>query len=148
MTTSISAKLSVLMLGLIFSLILFFPATALAANKPCKGDSGFLGLPTWYKYIIESEDPCVLKGQLDGTNQTQNLTQNIPKVLLAVFEIIMRIAGMVAVAMVIYGGTQYIISQGEPDKIKGARTTIINAIVGMVIAMMAVTIVNVIGRNL
>jgi hypothetical protein len=140
---------------IILSLVVFgsigitaLPATTLAAPasstvpSKCVESVTFLKFPTWYKYIIDpasSGTKCELK--FDPTT-------DIPKVLLAVFEIILRIGGMLAVGMVIYGGILYIISQGEPDKTKGARTTILNAIIGLVITMSAVAIVNVIGKNI
>ena len=52
---------------------------------------------------------------------------------------------MVAVAFVIYGGFKYVTSQGEPEAYKSAQQTIINALIGIALAVLAVTIVNVIG---
>lgn len=132
--------LSLVVLGSVGAVAL--PATAHAAPAgKCVESVTFLKFPTWYKYIIDPATPatkCELK--FDPTT-------DMPKVLLAVFEIILRVGGMLAVGMVIYGGILYVISQGEPDKTKGARGTIINAIIGLVITMSAVAIVNLIGKN-
>lgn len=125
---------------------LIHPSTVLAAApaKAC-GPSvlGFLQFPTWYKYIIDNSKTtaaeCVL--QFDPIT-------GIPRVLLAVFEILLRVGGLIAVVMIIYGGVLYMLSQGEPERTKGARTTIINALVGLAISLSAVAIVNLIGRNL
>lgn len=126
-------------LSILMTLFGLLPQKTLAAVACQQSVGGFLDFPTWYKYIIVSPGPpCQLE---------QDILANIPKVLLAVFEILLRVGGMLAVAMVIYGGIQYMISQGEPDKTKGARTTIINAIIGLVISMSAVAIVNLIGKN-
>lgn len=123
--------------------ILAFPVGVMAAKAAaCKTEvGGFLGLPTWYKYLSPtfSGDECQLNF---------NVATDLPKVLLAIFEIILRIGGLVAVGMIIYGGIQYMLSQGEPDKAKGARSTILNAIIGLVLTMSAVAIVNLIGKNL
>lgn len=108
-------------------------AVAPVPAKSCTGT--FLGLPAWYEYL-EVNASCEVSFEVE---------KDIPKVLLAVFEIILRLGGVAAVVMVITGGVQYMISQGEPDKIKGARVTIINSIVGLVIAIMAVVIVNFVG---
>ena len=43
--------------------------------------------------------------------------------------------------MVIYGGIEFIMSQGEPDKANKARGTVINALIGLVIAVAAATLV-------
>jgi hypothetical protein len=117
------------------------PPTTSSSKKCNTKNSSFFGLPTWYKYIVDTEattkDDCVLKF---------DVTKDVPKVLLAVFEIILRVGGLVSVGFVIWGGIQYIISQGEPEKTKSARTTIINALVGLVITVSAVVIVNLIGN--
>lgn len=55
----------------------------------------------------------------------------------AVFGII----GAVAVLYIILGGISYIYSSGEPQKTKQAKETIIYAIIGLVIAITAETII-------
>jgi hypothetical protein len=98
-------------------------------------------IPTWYKYLDH---------ETVGGRCTPKFTfpDDISKILLAGFEIVLFIGGLVAVAFVIYGGIQYILSQGEPERAKNARTTIINAIVGLIITMLATAITNFIGRNI
>ncbi|HTE57396.1 MAG TPA: pilin [Verrucomicrobiae bacterium] len=73
---------------------------------------------------------------------------DVGKVLLAIFEIVLYVGGIVAVVFVVYGGFLYLTSSGEPEKAKNARTTIINALIGLAITMLATAIVNLIGRNL
>jgi len=73
---------------------------------------------------------------------------DITLILMGVLEMALRIAGLVAVAFVIYGGISYITSQGQPDKTKNAQETIINALVGLVIAMISVAVVSFIGNRL
>jgi hypothetical protein len=117
-------------------------ASAAANTSNCNENAGgFLGFPTWYKY---------LNPRVDGTECKIdfNIPQDVGKVAVALFEIVLRVAGLVAIGFVIYGGFQYIISQGEPDKIKGARTTIMNALIGLVIAISATAITNVIARGI
>lgn len=50
--------------------------------------------------------------------------------------------GYLAVAMVIYGGYLYIMSQGDPGKAAKGQHTLTSAIIGVVIAMGASVIVN------
>lgn len=121
------------------------PVVARAATaENCSGSSGsFLGFPTWYKYL----QPSFNDTTKDCSVQF-DIKQDIPKVLLAVFEIILRVAGLVAVGYVVYGGFMYLISQGEPDRVKGAKTTIINAVIGLAIAISATAIVNLVASNI
>ncbi len=114
-----------------------------AEGKYCQSSyGGFFGLPTWYKYLnhISSADDCDVKF---------NFTEpaDYVKVGLAIFEIVMRVAGLAALGFVMYGSFQLLTSQGEPDKYAGARTTLINALIGLAIALSAVAVVNLIGAR-
>ena len=67
---------------------------------------------------------------------------------MAIVDILLRIVGLVSVGFVIYGGFRYITSQGEPDATKKALATVVNALIGMAIAIFAVTIVSFMGSTL
>ena len=49
--------------------------------------------------------------------------------------------GVLAVGIIIFGGIQYVISEGEPEKTKKAQATITYTIIGLVVAMAATTII-------
>lgn len=119
------------------------PAHA-ATSAECLSDtSGAIPLiPKWYKYIPRHFEAATGTCVLDAV-----FPDSIPAILLAVFEIILRITGLAAVIYIIYGGFQYLTTTGEPEKAKNARTTIINALVGMMIVIFATAIVNLVGRN-
>lgn len=109
----------------------------------CPGAGSFFGFPTWYKYLPGS---CTAQSGL-VLPPGYNILDAAPLVMLAVVEIALRIAGIAAVFFVVYGGISYVISQGEPDKVAKARGTIINALVGLVIATFATVIVSFIGNR-
>ena len=133
------------------------PAEALVAEN-CDTSSFFLGFPTWYKYLDVGQEVKVVDG---ATNVVDECAINGPKgadgkldsqavigrVALAIVEILLRLSGLIAVAFVVYGGFNYITSQGEPEKTKSARQTIVNAVIGVVIATIATVIVAFIGRE-
>lgn len=99
-------------------------------------------IPSWYKYI---------DGTTDSTGRCSlNFTfpDDIGAILLAVVEILLRVGAIVAVGYVIYGGFLYITSQGEPDKAAAARQTILNALAGLIIAIIATGVVSFIGGRL
>ena len=100
-------------------------------------------IPTWYKYLGNETigGKCTPVVSFNDKN-------DVVRVLLAVFEIVIFIGGLVAVFYVVYGGFLYITSAGEPDKTRNGRTTIINAIVGLFICLSATAIVNLIGNNI
>lgn len=64
-----------------------------------------------------------------------------------IFNLVLSIAGAVTVAFIVWGGMQYILSQGDAGKIKKAKDTLLYSIVGLVIVMMSFVILNfVIGK--
>lgn len=127
--------------------IISAPIKASAAASECKkSSSSFLGFPTWYKYLqssIDDKENCVFHN-LDLTN-TPNAAA---KILLAIVEILLRIAGIVSVIFVIWGGFIYMTSQGQPDRLKVGQSTILNALIGVIISVLAVVIVNVVGGSI
>lgn len=123
---------------LLFSMLTLFQHFA---GPPSSCSSTFFGLPTWYKYLPAG----------DFTNcqvSNFNFPYDFSYVGIAAVDIALTIAGMVAVFYVIWGGIQYVISQGEPDKTKAARNTITNAAVGLVIASIAIAVVSFLGSQL
>lgn len=105
----------------------------------------FLGLVPWYQYL-KLNGACQVNQfhLLSGSGSSSDL----PLVLLAIVDDLLRITGLVAVIFVIYGGVTYATSQGNPDQTSRAQSTIINALVGMAVALIAVTAVSFLGSSL
>jgi lysylphosphatidylglycerol synthetase-like protein (DUF2156 family) len=59
-----------------------------------------------------------------------------------VVNILSVIVGVVAVIMIIYAGFRYVSSGGREDAVKGAKNTILYAIIGLVIVALAQIIVH------
>ncbi len=138
------------MLGLrLFQLLTFFAAApgAKAVSSACKNT--FFGLIPWYQYLNLGPAPqCAITSfhiLPDSATKTQS---DIPLVLIAVVDDLLRVAGMVAVGFVIYAGFQYITSQGNPDQAAKAQSTIINALIGLAIAAIAIVAVSWLGSAL
>lgn len=77
-----------------------------------------------------------------------NLGSKLPHVaatmgtLNAILGVLYSIAGALAVVFVIIGGVRYTLSGGDSSKIAQAKNTILYAIVGLVIVLLAFTITN------
>lgn len=111
----------------------------------CDTGKTFLGIPTWYKYLKledDGEGGCLVVIGKKGSQVTDYWL-----IGLGIVDILLRLAGMVAVGFIIYGGFLYMISQGEPDKTKAAKDTILNALIGMVIVLIAIGVVGFIGKQ-
>ena len=70
------------------------------------------------------------------------------QVIMRVIEILLAIAGLVAVIFLIVGGFRYITAGGNEETAEGAKKTLINAIIGVVIVILAFVIVRVISNAL
>lgn len=61
-----------------------------------------------------------------------------------IFTFIIAIIGGLAVIFIVIGGIRYILAQGDPKATDSARNQITGALIGLVIALLAVVIVNVV----
>ncbi|MEK6847172.1 MAG: pilin [Nanoarchaeota archaeon] len=70
----------------------------------------------------------------------------IPVVVQNVINALVVIAGIVAVAMIIYAGYKFVMSEGDSEKISSARKTLIYAIVGLIFIFLSFVFLNVIAK--
>ena len=119
----------------------------LADSTPCP-PSGFFGLRPWYFYIDDSKhfkgcDVVSFRFFPNAHNPS-----DIPLVLLAIIDDLLRVAGLIAVIFVIIGAIRFITSQGNPEDASKAQATVINALVGLAIAIVSVAFVTFLGHKL
>lgn len=120
----------------------------------CDYGKTFFGLPVWYKYLKDYEQPDTLGrchfdlSKPNGGNAEVADTEAFVLIGLAIADLLLRLVGIIAVAFVIIGGVKYVLSQGEPDRTRAAKGTIINAFIGLVIAIVAAAAVAFIGKQL
>ncbi|MBQ3326037.1 hypothetical protein IJG79_02755 [Candidatus Saccharibacteria bacterium] len=55
---------------------------------------------------------------------------------------VLYVVGVISVIMLIYGGLRYVISGGDSKKVTDAKNTILYAIIGLIISILAFAIVN------
>lgn len=121
---------------MIFQLFDFFAKTGAQCSK-----GNFLGIiPSWYHYL-NFDDACNVVIDFKGHPADFWL------IGLGIIDILLRVAGMVAVGFVIAGGFRFVLSQGEPENVKHARNSIINALIGVAIAVTASAIVAFVGAQ-
>jgi hypothetical protein len=77
----------------------------------------------------------------DGANCGQ-----VEDVVSSVINVITWVIGIIAVIMLIFGGIQYATSAGDEKKVTTAKNTIIYAVVGLAIALLAFVLVNFVFR--
>lgn len=103
----------------------------------------FLGMRPWYYDDGNGGGVTICAGgNLQSPDNGNDLPVYIWKIALNVLFDLFLAIGYIAMGFVIYGGYQYIMSQGDPAKAAKGKKTLTNAIIGTVIAMGATVIVN------
>lgn len=67
---------------------------------------------------------------------------NANKMIKTVINTLLYVLGVIAVIMIIIGGLRYVTSSGDASHVKAAKDTILYSVVGLVVAILAYTIVN------
>lgn len=78
-------------------------------------------------------------GQVTGTGLYSGSPGDLFK---TVANTLLIIIGLISVLMTIIGGLRYALSAGDPSATKGAKDTILFAVIGVVVALVAGSIVN------
>lgn len=101
---------------------------------------------------IMAPDRAAAIGLNDGLTSTKS--SDMPEKLdgpgglfTQIVNILLFIIGAVAVIMIIVGGIRYVTSNGDQAHVKAAKDTIMYAIIGLVVAILAYAIVNFLVSN-
>jgi hypothetical protein len=96
--------------------------------------------------------PQVTVGEFDKDNTKGYLvkgdTEMIGAYIKSIYEYAIGIAGIVAAAVLMYGGFSYLMSGGSADKISNAKSWIGAALSGLVLVMLSYTILSIINPKL
>ncbi len=105
---------------------------------------GVLGLSTVSAVSLPASSVASLQGDacsgLTQVNSSQDCStggSGINKIIKAVVEILSIVVGVAAVIMIIVAGFKYITSSGDSNNISSAKTTLVYALVGIAIAVLA-----------
>lgn len=118
--------------------IVFAAFNASSCNQP----SFFDILPHWWEYLKLAPDAL---GQCTPQFVFPN---DLLAVGLAVIDIMLRLAGFLAVISIIIAGISHMFTGGSPEKASNARKRLMYALLGLVISMIASGFVTFIGRQL
>ena len=83
---------------------------------------------------------CASQGS--GATGQSKVKGGLGGVLKAIVNILLYVLGAIAVIMIVIGGIRYTTSNGDQGQLTSAKNTILYAVVGLVIAVMAYAIVN------
>lgn len=102
-------------------------------------DSNFFGIPSWCRGLGDSEGNF---SKVLNQNNQDGIQQFIWTIVGNISDGIFRIIGVICVGCIIWAGYQYMISLGDVGKMTRAKMTLINALIGLVISVLASSIVN------
>ena len=119
-------------LKLILAGLLVVPTVALAVAPAASAESDF------------TLTNGVNSARGEGVSETASDPQTLVKQFVNIF---LFAVGALSVIMLIWGGIRYTTSAGDSNKVTAAKNTVLYAIVGLVVAILAYAIVNmVIGK--
>lgn len=110
----------------------------------CSGGAAIVAIPPWYDNLCGS-DGKTLQSPKEFANTGGEDKTGIGKYLtiiaMNIVTILLYVTGYVSLAFIIWGGFKYIISGDSSNGTSAAKTTILNAIIGLIISIMAIAIV-------
>lgn len=86
--------------------------------------------------------------EVKAANGCDNSAASVPDVVTNILNVVISLAGLVSVIFIIIGGVNYMTSTGEPSKVKKAKDTILYAVIGLIICVLAFAIVNFVIRGI
>ena len=116
--------------------VAMLPAQEVSAANSC--ESHFLGLSAWYDGLVEEKTVDGKKVcQIISPSGDEEVKSYVWTIALNIVSMVLGIVGYIAVALVMWGGIQYMTAQGEPTKIAKGKKTITNSLIGLIIVMTA-----------
>jgi cytochrome bd-type quinol oxidase subunit 2 len=114
-----------LIFSLVFFISSFFVATAFVTHTA----------------IAQSAKDEIQRGACEVAGRTNcdegTSTRSLNETIVQVVNILSLVVGIVAVIMIIYGGFRYITSAGDTTRTAAARSTILYAVIGLIIVALA-----------
>lgn len=112
------------------------------ADADCDQKGMILTLKPWYYGLTSDTDCSIVSPSELGQDGMQIF---VTRIILTVVEDLLQLVGYATVGFIIYGGFIYMTSSGAPDRASKGAKTILNAVIGLVIAMASIALVNFIG---
>jgi hypothetical protein cdiviTM7_00607 len=106
-------------------------------------DGKIMTLKPWYDRLLD--DNCNIKSPGNDTNAQANF---IWKIALNIIEDLLQVVGYATTGYIMYGGFLIMTSNGSSDKVAHGRKTIMNAAIGLVVALSSVAVVSFISSNI
>lgn len=122
-------------LFMLAGLLGFVPTTIQTVYAaPCAKEPKILTIEPWYHDLCKAGTSDVEVGS--------NPAEFAGQIGINLLSMALQLAGYLAVGFVIWGGIKYILAAGDSGKLSSAKTIIQNALIGLLLALSAVAILN------
>lgn len=97
----------------------------------------------WYHLLLSGLlllGPTVAQAQIIAKEATPTLPKNfdsVPEIIKAGFNIVIMVSGVIFVVLLLVGGVMYLTAMGNDDQSKKAKQLIFDAVVGLVLVVVA-----------
>ena len=108
-----------------------------SASAAC--DGRVLGIPPWFRGLTEGAECSIISPEAAG-----GLSAFIWTIVLNVIEMALVITAYIAAFFILYGGFLFMTGGSVPGQLEKARKSILNAVIGLAIALGAIAITNLI----
>ena len=86
-------------------------------------------------------------GMQDGANAAKGIEQitdlfGVAGVFNTVTNVLLFVIGAISVIMIIIGGLRYVVSGGDSSNITAAKNTVLYAVIGLIVALLAYAVIN------
>jgi ABC-type Fe3+ transport system permease subunit len=103
---------------------------------------GLAAVPSSSTLAATTTDEAKAGVKAVGGTGSGNEANDVTKTIQAVINILLFLVGLIAVLMIVIAGFRFVTSNGDANTVSSAKNTIIYAVIGIVIAVMAYAIVN------
>ena len=133
------------MIVIISSLVtVIIPIKSYAADASC--NAYVFAIPAWYNGMMtKNGDNCEFEGIKADSNKL-DIRRTLLKIILNVIRALLVVSAYVFVFFLVKGGFPYIYSTGSPEGVSGAKKTIQNSMIGLLIVVFSNGIVATIGE--
>jgi hypothetical protein len=141
-------KIKKLLLGFMMPVLAVSAAIAPPASAAACDTGSLTFFPRWYDGLCDGKGNIKSPQQMSGgsgdaAGQTANkLGAWVTIIALNIVAMLLYAVGYVSLGFIIYGGFKYMTSGDNSSGTAAARKTILNAVIGLILSIMAVAIVN------
>jgi hypothetical protein len=122
----------------------FFADACTAAQRKALYDRHFFFFDPWWKYLKSHQDAL---GNCVPNVDLFNHPANLWLVGLAILDMLLRLAGFLAVISIMIAGVELVRTEGSTEKATNARQRLLNSLLGLALAASATALVTFVGNT-